>query len=438
MSAPSPSIADEWSPGWVSRATLVVAGVVAGFALVYVFRQVLFLLFVAVVVATALRPLIRALENRGATHGGAVGGVYTVLLTLTVGAVLLGGPIVLDQILSLATTAPEVYQRARTELLQVDSVLVNRIASRLPPQWMQAADEGKAVEEAIQQVTHTLGYVGLGLRGALALLAVMLLSYYWSLQEERTVRWSLLMAPPARREDVRELISAVQSKVGAYILGQGILCLAVGLLSLVAYLIIGLPYAVVLAVAAGLLEAVPYFGPVLGAVPAIVVAISVDPGKVLWVVGAVLVIQQVENHLLVPRVMDRSVGVNPVVTLLAIAGFGTLLGLAGAILAIPLAAVIQLLLDRFVLRREALEPPTIEGRDQASALRYQLQDLVYDLRLRTRHREEAVLSQREQIEELIESIASEINDSLERKQESQAGEAGSDLPANGRSTEERP
>ena len=120
-------------------------------------------------------------------------------------------------------------------------------------------------------------------------------------------------------------------------------------MSLMAYLIIGLPHALVLAIVAGVLEAVPVFGPVLGAIAPMLVALSVDPAQMVWVLLAAVVIQQSENYLLVPRIMDRSVGVNAVVTLLAIAGFSALEGLAGAVLAIPMAAIIQLLLDRYVL-----------------------------------------------------------------------------------------
>ena len=98
---------------------------------------------------------------------------------------------------------------------------------------------------------------------------------------------------------------------------------------------------------AGLMEIVPLVGPALGAIPALLVAASTDPTKVIWVLGAYILIQFAESHFLVPRVMDRTVGVNPVASLLAFVAFGAIFGFAGAILAVPLAAVVQLISKPF-------------------------------------------------------------------------------------------
>ena len=95
---------------------------------------------------------------------------------------------------------------------------------------------------------------------------------------------------------------------------------------------------------------------ILGAIPPLGVALFTDPGKTPWVLLAAVLMQQAEGYLLVPRIMDKSVGVHPLVTLLAIAAFGSVLGLAGAILAIPLAAIIQVLLNRYLLGPAAAEP----------------------------------------------------------------------------------
>src|SRR5690606_27025175 len=95
---------------------------------------------------------------------------------------------------------------------------------------------------------------------------------------------------------------------------------------------------------------------------------------------ATLAIQQIENALLVPRVMRKAVGVNPFVTLLALFSFSSLLGTAGALMAIPIAAMIQILLDRLIFQPGAMAPEMTEGRDLASRLRYEAQDLAQDLR----------------------------------------------------------
>jgi predicted PurR-regulated permease PerM len=204
----------------------------------------------------------------------------------------------------------------------------------------------------------------------------------------------------------------METKVGSYVAGQGVLCLVIGIMALISYLLIGLPNALVLAFMAGVLEAVPMIGPVLGAIPAALVGLSVAPVKLVWVIVATVVIQQLENNLLVPRIMRKAVGVNPFVTLLAIFAFSSLFGLAGALMAIPMAAIIQLLLERFVFHAEAMEPEPSPGRDHASRLRYEAQGFAQDLRKQARLKKggsDLRVKQIDQVMDEIETIATDLD-----------------------------
>jgi hypothetical protein len=189
----------------------------------------------------------------------------------------------------------------------------------------------------------------------------------------------------------------------------------VSTLALVAYLLIGLPNAFVLALVAGLLEAVPMVGPLLGAIPAALVALSIAPVKLIWVIVATVIIQQLENSLLVPRVMRKAVGVNPFVTLLAIFAFSSLFGIAGALMAIPIAAIIQLLLDRFLFQPGTMESEVLVGRNYASRLRYEAQDLAQDLRKQARLNKEGPdrwVEQTDQVMDEIEAITTDLDSLL--------------------------
>jgi hypothetical protein len=183
-------------------------------------------------------------------------------------------------------------------------------------------------------------------------------------------------------------------------------------MALIAYLLIGLPNALILALIAGVLEAVPMIGPLLGAIPAALVALSIGPDRLIWVILATLVIQQLENSLLVPRVMRKAVGVNPFVTLLALFAFSSLFGIAGALMAIPMAAIIQLVLDHFVFHPAATEPDVSDGRDYASRLRYEAQDLSQDLRKQARLKKRGSdlrIKQIDQIMDEIETITTDLD-----------------------------
>jgi len=156
----------------------------------------------------------------------------------------------------------------------------------------------------------------------------------------------------------------------------------------------------------------------LGAVPAVLIALSVSPAKAIYVVAASLVIQELENHLLVPRVMKRSVGVNSMVTLLALLAFTPLLGLMGAILAIPMAAIVQLFINRFVLTPLQTEIQPTNGRDQLSRLRYEAQELTLDVRKQMRENDHIDGSEQEVVDSL-ESIALELDQLLSQSEQIQ-------------------
>ena len=145
-------------------------------------------------------------------------------------------------------------------------------------------------------------------------------------------------------------------------------------------------------------------GPLLGAIPAALVALSIAPSKLVWVIVATLVIQQLENTVLVPRVMRKAVGVNPFVSLLAIFAFSSFFGIAGALMAIPIAAIIQLLLDRFVFHPSEMESEVSADRDLASRLRYEAQALAQDLRKQARLKKGGSRQRVKQIDQVMDEI----------------------------------
>lgn len=414
--AAGPSLISSWTPGQTVAATLVVSAVAVGFLLVYLCRDVLFFLFIGTVVATALRPPIGWLERRGISHSTATVSVFALLVGFLL-AVLLGGlPILASQATNLWDALPKIYADLRERIGELPGPLAERVAPQLPKSFPVAINQGDGFGETLSSVAEALDYGEPVIQAGFAAVAVLLLAFYWSLGEERTVRGALLWVPTARRDAARDLFAAIRDKVGACVRGQGILCLAMAGLSFLAFLWIGLPYPLALAVIAGMLEVVPVFGPILGAVPGVLVAFSVAPDKVLWVIGAAIVIQQTENYVLVPRVMGKSAGMHAMVTLLAIVAFGALFGVPGMILAIPLAAVIQLLLERFLLSPAALEPTAPAGRDFASRLQYRASQLVQDARLQFREAEEDASIAPDRLEEAVEAIARELEQALAQRQ----------------------
>ena len=147
----------------------------------------------------------------------------------------------------------------------------------------------------------------------------------------------------SKEERVKLLIVKIEEKLGAWLQGQLILSLVIGILSYIGLTLLNIPYALPLAMIAGIMEVIPVIGPIISALPAIFLALTISPFLSIAVAVMYLVIQQLENNLIVPQVMKRAVGLNPLIVILAIAIGSRLLGIAGALLAVPLAVVIQII-----------------------------------------------------------------------------------------------
>jgi predicted PurR-regulated permease PerM len=264
-------------------------------------------------------------------------------------------------------------------------------------------------------VIRLVGIAGAILSGLITVLAVILSTIFWVLDRERTVRSLLLFLPSRKRQQTRELFESIETRVGAYLRSQALLCFLIGTLAFIAYLALGLPNAFALALLAGVFEAVPIFGPILGAIPAILVAFSIEPMLAVWVLLATGIIQGLENYVFVPRLMGAAVGVNPIITLLSLATMTSLLGLPGGLIAIPLAAVIQLLWDRFVITTDPVNGTFSAGRDINSALRFEAQDLIADIRKHLRKKDIRSDAETDQVEDAIEALAIDIDGFLDQE-----------------------
>jgi predicted PurR-regulated permease PerM len=402
----------EWTFRRVVGATLVFSLVAFCFWLIFRFYQVVFILFIAVVIGTVLRPLANWLAQRGIARMASVILVYLAILLFVAGFIWLLFPLIFKQGATLLGEVPAYYQGLRAWLVDSPSELFQRLGAYLPSSLPRLFTTAAGDQSPMTSAEMASGYVTLAARLIFTTIVVLALTLYWTLDGPRIIRSLLLLVSQERREAMNNLVSAMEASVGYFIIGQGVLCLSIGAMALVAYLLIGLPNAFVLAIAAGVMEAVPMVGPALGAVPASLVALSISPNKFIMVIIASIVIQQIENTLLVPRIVRRTVGVNPFVTLLAIFAFSSLFGIAGALMAIPMAAVIQLLLNHFVFQPTTVELEPSEGRDYASRLRYETQDLIQDLRKQARHKKggsDEKIVRIEQVMDEIETITANLD-----------------------------
>ncbi|HPT24230.1 MAG TPA: AI-2E family transporter [Anaerolineaceae bacterium] len=393
-----------WSIKNTVKTTLSILAVAVFFFLVYRFHHVLFTLFIAIILGTVVRPLLTRLVNKGLSQTVALLLILAAVLVLLAGFIGLLAPMISAQSDKLAADIPRYYQVIRDWLVNSRNLLVSRLSESLPSTLGGQAETANTEADVLKSAGQALGYLSTISKVLFMAITITALTGHWAVSGQRLVQSMLISLPQASRLKASALVSDIEGKVSGYLGGQGLLCLAIGVLAFAAYALIGLPNAMVLAIIAGLMEAVPMIGPLLGAIPAAVIALTISPIMLIWVVVATVVIQQLENNLLVPRVMKKAVGVNPFVSLLSIATFSALYGIGGALMAIPLAAIIQLVLENFVFNKEPDDTTLSENRGAANRLRYETQDFAQGMRNQVRQSKEGTTETVAQVDRFIEEM----------------------------------
>lgn len=333
-------------PSQVAIAGLTLLAVFGAALVVLRLMDVLILVFVALVITATIRPMKSALQRRRIPTGLAVLLIYLGILGVLVALFVLVIPVLIDQGGALVRGLPQVYASLISSLENNSNDFIRTLPQRLPT-GDQLASQLQAAGGVILN-----GVLGIG-AGVLAflgqMLSVIILSVYLTLDQSRLERFWLSLAPANRRPELLAIWREIETHLGTYMRGELLLMTSIGVLAGLGYWAIGLPYPLALGALAGLLEFVPMVGPTLGAIPAILVALAISPQAALLVLLYSIVIQVTENNILVPRMMGRSVGVSPVMVILAIFAFSSLLGITGAFLAIPLAAILQVLMDHIIV-----------------------------------------------------------------------------------------
>jgi predicted PurR-regulated permease PerM len=367
----------------IAAATAVVIGMVAAAAVAYLLLDILLLLFIGIVVAAALQPWHVVLCRWGVPKGLAVLLIYLFLLIGLVLIALVVGPVLIEQIGTFVAEVPGTYVRARSYLQASGTAPFHFLGQRLPPFERLTQN---LTELAPQLYQGTLGMTTSIVKLPAYFVTVLAIGFYWTMEVPRFERLLLSLLAVERRPRALNVWHEIESKLGGFMRGQGLAMLSIGASSALGYALIGLPNVLALGVLAGLLEAVPMIGPVLAVVPAVFVALPLGPHTVILVIGLAALLQLIESNVLIPRIMHRAVGVSALVGLLAILAFGTLYGILGVFIAIPMTAVIQVLLDIIVVNAEPVAEPAGLVGSPWEDLRARVRALRQQARVRLRAR----------------------------------------------------
>jgi predicted PurR-regulated permease PerM len=218
------------------------------------------------------------------------------------------------------------------------------------------------IEQYLTSELGSLGHNAVNLTskvfgGIFSVITIMVVSFYLLMYSDAFKKSMANLFHNGSREYIHKMIDRVNEKLGAWARGEVILMLFIGTFSWIGLTLLGLPYALPLALMAGLLEVIPTLGPIIAAIPAVIVALTISPTMALTVIVLYMLIQALENQLLVPKVMQKAVGLNPVVVILSIMIGANLMGVAGALLAIPFVSFIIVIINSLD-KIEEKEKPT--------------------------------------------------------------------------------
>lgn len=322
----------------------VIKVVLALFAvfLVYQLRSVILILFVALLLSALIDPAADWFAKRNIPRAVSVLLIYVLLVVIVGGAAVLLIPPMLNELKELVSNFSMIWGRVGNVFVSVQEVSAEYGIQENIQRGLASVEAGIG-----RFVGNALGTISGFFGGLVSFVITLVLTFYIVVEEDAVKRLARAIAPSEYHAYLSGLVSRIQQKIGAWLRGELILMLIVGIFSYVGLAILGVDYALILGLIAGMAEIVPYVGPIIAAIPAVIIAFTQSPIKALFVIVLYFAIQQLENHLLVPKVMQRAVGLNPVVSIVALMVGATLGGVLGAILAIPVATALSVVIEDF-------------------------------------------------------------------------------------------
>jgi predicted PurR-regulated permease PerM len=300
--------------------------------LVFILRDLILELFVALLLMTILGPMVGMLSRYRIPRVISVLVTYVFVVGILVGVIVLIAPVVVDQTTSFINALPG-YLSNIGITSAISSEAINTFVSN-----------AESAPGAIFQFTFSI------VNNFVAILAVLVFAFYMLVSRDKLEDQLGLFFGEEKKKELGDFIDALEKKLGGWARGELILMLSIGVATYIGLRIIGIPYALPLAILGGILEIVPFIGPIISAVPSVLIGFGISPLTGVGVAALTFLIHQLEGYVLVPKVMEKSAGVSPLVTLIALAVGARLAGIVGAIISVPVVITLQILAKKYLVR----------------------------------------------------------------------------------------
>lgn len=330
-----------------TSAVLKVVGVFLAIYFFFLIRDVILLLVVSMILASAMTPLVESLYSRVR---------FPRALTVVLVYLLFISFIVLVLVLLVPRLASELVELGGN--IEIFRAQFQGEDSRFSELFSQfgLSESLRTLGASVAQITSSLFEKSLGLFGSIiSVISVLVISFYLVAQKNAMEDFVKSLTPKNYHERVNNIVQKVQHKLGRWLIGQISLMVVIFVLTFIGLSLLGVENALVLALFAGLLEIVPYLGPFIALIPAVILAFIQSPILGVLVLILYIVIQQLENYLFVPRIIGKSIGANPLVILIALLVGFRIAGVLGMLIAAPLVAVFTVILEDYTGHRKQVE-----------------------------------------------------------------------------------
>lgn len=291
-------------------------------------KEILVIIFISFIIMATLSPSVNLLKKKRVPRILAVLIPYVLTMSVIILLIIPIIPFFISQLQTLFTSFPT-YLDQSAKLLNIK---------------LDLSDINNLVTKDLEGIgKNALLFTSKVFSGVFSLLAIFVISFYFMLGQDRVKKEVTSLFPKQNEDRILATISQIETKLGAWFRGQVILSFSIGFSTWIALTLLGIPFALPLALLAGILEIVPTIGPIISAIPAIIVALSISPTITITVIVFYVVIQMLENNFLVPKIMEKAVGLNPIIIILGVMVGTKLMGVLGALLSVPFITMLLVL-----------------------------------------------------------------------------------------------
>ncbi|MEK7452711.1 MAG: AI-2E family transporter [Patescibacteria group bacterium] len=316
------------------------------FVFLFLIKNILIILFLSLIIASAISPVVSYLQKRKIPRILGVLFVYLLIVIFIATLLYLIVPTVVNEIRLLASGLPAYYEELSNKF--------SKTIIELSPDYAKTTQDflinfGDKIKNLTSSVFKTIA----GIFGGFATFGIVfVISFYLAVQDRGIEYFIRMVTPKPSEEYVLNLWVRVERKLGLWLQGQFILGLIIGIVVFLGLTILGVPYALLLGIIAGIFEIIPVVGPIFSAVIGIIIALIIDPVLAMWTTLFYVIIQQFENHILVPNLMKKMTGLNPIIIIISLLIGLELGGILGMLISVPIATIASELLSDYAKSKD--------------------------------------------------------------------------------------